>query len=266
MNDTMSLHWHNRETFADLARKHHQEMLNNYSDEIRASIDGTVAYGGPDRRPVPARRPGVPEICFEEKDAEYVVIRTSEEEPEKKTAVLNFASYQHPGSKFLEGGSAQEESLCQCSTLYECLEGMPEYYKWNRQNKNHSLYMDRALYTPGVIFEWPGSTGKADVISCAAPNRTAYEKYYGSSSADKKNREALYSRICFIRDIAEMNKVDILILGAFGCGNAGQDQEETADLFKSIFARTSIGKIIYAVPGSNLKNEAAFRKVFGKAE
>lgn len=38
-----------------------------------------------------------------------------------KTCVLNFASASNPGGGVTHGSSAQEESICRCSTLYPCL-------------------------------------------------------------------------------------------------------------------------------------------------
>ena len=94
-----------------------------------------------------------------------------------KTAILNYASYKHPGGYFLGGSSAQEEALCHESNLYPILLAFDDtYYAWNRQRLNRALYLDRAIYTPDVVFEKDDSRKLADVITCASPNyRTAHK-------------------------------------------------------------------------------------------
>lgn len=64
-------------------------------------------------------------------------------------------------------------------------------------------------------------------------------------------------------DIANSKKVDILILGAFGCGVFGQAAEETAECFaEALKQRQSFDTVVFAIPsGPNLN---AFRNVFEK--
>lgn len=90
-----------------------------------------------------------------------------------------------------------------------------------------------------------------DVITCAAPNYTAAKKYCNVSR--EENRNALLSRIAFVRDIAEENGVETLILGAFGCGVFGQDPYEVAKIFFETLYQSSVKKVVYAIPaGVNL--------------
>lgn len=64
---------------------------------------------------------------------------------EGKTCVLNFASFKNPGGGFLKGTVAQEEYLCQNSTLYNVLSRFTSYYEKNRLSTND------ALYSPGIV-------------------------------------------------------------------------------------------------------------------
>ena len=189
-----------------------------------------------------------------------------------KICALNFASYRNPGGMFYEGSSAQEESLCHDSFLYSVLRQFQDvYYSWNNLNKNKGLYKNRAIYTPGVIFMGPVKAGDnhidkqvaCDIITCASPNWRAASEY-GKATKDE-NTEALTSRIKFIMDIAAANKVDTLILGAFGCGVFRQDPYEVATIFKNFLYNQYAGvfkKVVFAIPdtvhGENLK---AFTKV-----
>ena len=48
-------------------------------------------------------------------------IKFYQEMPDKKIAVLNFASAFQPGGGVFSGSRAQEECLCRCSTLYSLI-------------------------------------------------------------------------------------------------------------------------------------------------
>ena len=162
-----------------------------------------------------------------------------------KIAVLNFASYRNPGGKFIEGSNAQEECLCHESNLYNVLRNFAPYYKENNSKANRNLYTDRALYSPDVIFNKEEEIVKADVITCASPNWTAASE---RGVTQVENTLVLAQRMQFIKDIAELNDVDILILGAWGCGVFGQHPKVIARLFDFIFKESKIKNIVYAVP------------------
>lgn len=183
---------------------------------------------------------------------------------EGKTAVLNFASYRHAGGMFIEGSQAQEECLCHESILYNVLRQYQSYYDWNEQNRNRSLYLDRAIYSEDVLFlRKMMKPIKADVITCACPNKKAAQKYAGVS--DGWNSRVLDERIRFLLDIAAERGVDTLILGAFGCGVFGQDPYEVAAVFKKYLEQDykCFKKVIFAVPQEMHDfNNLAFTKTF----
>lgn len=181
-----------------------------------------------------------------------------------RTAVLNFASFKEPGGRFLDGAMAQEECLCHASNLYNVLSQFKgSYYEWNKKHLNQALYLDRALYTEDIVFiSEDGETTECDVITCAAPNKSAAQKYCRVS--DKENTETLSSRINFILSVAQKRRIKTLILGAYGCGVFGQDPKEVAVLFKQHLQSLPWGfdKVVFAIPNGKNGNYSAFVKVF----
>lgn len=177
-------------------------------------------------------------------------------------AALNFASYKNPGGMFLKGSKAQEECLCHQSVLYNILTRFPNYYAENKKNLNEALYTDRAIYTPSVLFFTESSRISCDIITCAAQNKFTAQRYKNVS--DEKNWYYLYNRIEFILNIAKLHQVDILIVGAFGCGVFGQDPYEVASIFKYLLDNKSYGfsQVIFAIPrGTRADNYTTFEQV-----
>lgn len=157
--------------------------------------------------------------------------------PDHRVAVLNFASAVTPGGGVKHGSSAQEESLCRCSTLYPTLDQRflwDAYYNKNRNVKN-VLHTDDCIWSPEIIIcktdeSIPNRMEErnwvtVDVISCAAPNlRQNPNNFFNpeGGAAVNLSDEDLYAlhlqRAKHIMHIAASHRVDTLILGAFGCG------------------------------------------------
>lgn len=247
--------WTNRSKNAKLAQEHTKEMEEKYSEKIKDSISRSIIYGYPDKTPANTTSNVEPTFIFDNIDSASAAAKFAN----GKTAILNFASYKNPGGKFMDGSVAQEECLCHESFLYNVLRAMPGYYEYNNKNKNRALYKNRGIYSPDIVFGKNDKTFNADVITVAAPNRKAAEKYCNVEEAE--NLAHLHARIEFIRRIAEENKVNTLILGAFGCGVFGQEARIVANSIREIFRYSSIEQIILAVPGKN-ENVNAFRRVF----
>ena len=252
-------HWANKKERAKLAQNHTKEMEDLYKDEIEDCIDETLAYNA-NSKFIEKRLNNKQIIIVDEIDSvgavfKYVNIN-------EITAVLNFASYNNPGGNFINGSTAQEECLCHESYLYNVLKGRIGYYKINHKNKNISLYSVRALYSPNVRFTKECKDVFCDVITCAAPNKTAAQKYYNVS--DEENSEVLKERIEFVLKIAQDNGVDNLILGAYGCGVFGQDPLEVAKIFKEFLSGKykSFNKVIFAIPNRLEMNYKCFKRIF----
>lgn len=200
------------------------------------------------------------EISITEIDSVSAILQYGRDYNAGNVAILNFADYKNPGGGFIRGSIAQEECLCHESFLYNVLKKFPEYYEHNIKNMNKSLYTNRALYSKDVIFERDKMFCKCDVITCAAPNyKSAFDMY---NISNEENTKFLRRRIKFVLDIAEHNKVDTLILGAYGAGVFGQSVEEVAHIFKEYLNenRYCFRKIIFAIiPGVNVE---PFKKAF----
>ena len=173
--------------------------------------------------------------------------------PEWRIAVLNFASATTPGGGVTKGSSAQEESLCRCSTLYPALTTpalWDAYYSVNRAARN-PLYTDALIFTPGVTIcktdeDYPERMEEkdwveVDVITCAAPNlrqRPGNQYNLDQSAPVVVSPEELLalhkSRARHILTVAASKGVDAIVLGAFGCGAFQNDPTVVAKAYKGV--------------------------------
>lgn len=251
-------YWSKKGIRMDMAISHTKEMEEKFSDEIKASIRDTIIYS-PEfecKKATIEKKTGII-IC--DLDSVSAIMEFGSD---NRTAVLNFSSYLNPGGRFIDGSKAQEECLCHESFLYNVLKEISEFYEWNAQHKNKALYMNRGLYTYNVRFESGKENCWCDVITCAAPNKSAAQKLCNIS--DSWNRKVLESRIKFVLDIAKDNGVNTLILGAYGCGVFGQDPIEVASIFKNLLQTTHkcFETVVFAIPAGRDGNLEQFRKVF----
>ncbi len=213
----------------------------------------------------------------------------SDRYPGKKIAVLNFASATRPGGGVLKGSRAQEESLCRCSTLYSTLDRKwlyDQYYTVNR-NRGDARYSDACIYSPGVIIcktddsipvrmkkeDWR----QVDVISCAAPNlRRRPSNMYnpGAGKPLSLTEEELFDihvkRAGHIFRVAAANHVDLLVLGAFGCGAFQNDPRVVARAYRQATEEFRgffdvIAFAVYCTP-KDRKNYDAFKQYLGDLE
>lgn len=244
------------------AIEHTKRMNEKYSNGTSLSIETTKVYLPTSFKEIENdERSKEPLVIFNNCDTVTAVFKHRQNH--RKLAILNFASFLLPGGGYIEGSMAQEEAICTDSNLYNILSKMSEFYEENKNHTNNSFYDNRGLYTPGVVFERlsQGIRTQADVITCAAPNKNRLMNWEGFKEED--NIKVLSDRIKFIKNIAESNDVDTLILGAYGCGVFGQNPEEVAELFDEIFKTTTIRKIVYAVPGND-KNAEVFKIKFNE--
>lgn len=185
--------------------------------------------------------------------------------PFGKTAVLNFANPVVPGGGVKNGAIAQEECLCLSSNLYACLttaKVFPDYYQYHKHLRG-KFYSDRLIYTEGVtVFKDDEDIPKplekkewfqVDVITCAAPYVAG--RIFINKTALK---ELFEKRIQNIFEAAIAHNVDVIILGAFGCGAFKNPPEVVARAFRETIKkngyRTQFRKIVFAIKSTGGQN------------
>jgi uncharacterized protein (TIGR02452 family) len=155
-------------------------------------------------------------------------------------AVLNFANPYQPGGGVEQGAVAQEECLCRSSNLYASLTSpyiLANYYDRNNR-KSSPFSTDAVVYSKGVtVFKSDDiipvkldTYFTLDVLTCAAPY---YSRTYGLYDT-KRYQRAFYRRIRNILEVAIGNGVDVLVLGAFGCGAFNNPPQLVAEVFRRL--------------------------------
>lgn len=188
-----------------------------------------------------------------------------ENNPDKKVGILNFVSATNPGGGVTKGANAQEESLCRVSTLYNCLNSpvvMDGFYNPNRESGD-SLHTDTCIYTPDVAIikgDRAVPLNKpvyVDVISCSAPNlRDKPSNDYNPGDktrvniSDEELLDLHIKRADQIFRVAIDNGINILIVGAFGCGAFKNNPKIVAKAFNSITEKyiDNFDLVVYAIP------------------
>lgn len=207
----------NREELIYFFEKVRGKSRTAYKQDVLKSINNTYVY---DELPFDSDNFQKKKINIEVTNGSSV--ETALEYSTKRVAILNFASAYRPGGGVTNGAIAQEEVLCRCSTLYEVLSSkkcIDNYYRKNK-NDNYKYGSDRIIYSPNIIFFNTDKNNPpkkiepftADVITCAAPNLR--NKEYDL----KQLEEVLLKRYRKIFVSACINNIEILVLGAIGCG------------------------------------------------
>lgn len=212
-------------------------------------------------------------------------MRLSKEYPDTKIAVHNFASATNPGGGVRNGSRAQEECLCRCSTLYPVLdtkELWESFYRFHRA-RHDTLYTDACIYIPDILIiktdeplprrmpksEWC----KVDILTCAAPNLrqshyagTNYNLGTKSAISARTLKEIHVRRARHMLTIAAANEVQVLVLGAFGCGAFQNSPTVVAAAYKEVLQEFDgcFRHIEFAVycPPQDKRNYEAFYRAF----
>ena len=191
--------------------------------------------------------------------------------PNARIAILNFASYKHPGGGFMANRFAQEEAICYCTNLYPELAKYQEWYDKHLSNLNRGLYANESILTHnisivasqrGVLLN-PADIFTIDVLTCAAPNWTLATKYK-TISLDVAAM-ATKQRVDYVMNMLSQDGYDIIILGAYGCGVFRNDPVIVAQSFAVGIAKYygCFRQAIFAIPDATGTNYQAFKNVLG---
>ena len=211
-------------------------------------------------------------------------MRLSNDNPDSKIAVMNFANAFHAGGGVTKGASAQEECLCRTSTLYPLIYRKSLYYSFYKyhKDKNTPKASDSLIYTEGVVIcktdeDLPKRMDKndwvtVDVITIAAPDlRKSSNVFFdlvngGGNMNDAELFGYHVKRAIHMFTVAASKGADILVLGAFGCGAFQNNPEVVARAYKiaiqefpKVFKKIEFA--VYCPPGGS-KNYNVFKNVF----
>ena len=221
-------------------------------------------------------------IVFEDKKTIESAIYHVENDKGKRIAILNFANWCNCGGGVTGGCTAQEESICRCTSVYINLEkNKKQFYdvhkKMVEEDKNAAQKANNdIIYSPDVYImkddKIPNNivtlkvdpNRVVDVITCAAPNNAI-----GKELTSVEIYEIHKSRIKRILEVALLMNVSVIILGAHGCGVFRNDPYAVAKAYSDVFKIYGpyFEKIILAIPiNGNDENYRIFKSVISDGE
>lgn len=195
-----------------------------------------------------------------------ICIRLINENPDATIGLLNMASERTPGGgaknpeRFIR---AQEEDIVRRTSLYASL-----------SKQKYPLTHDELIFSPNVkILKTadykslnPEYLNIAGVVSSAAIRRPILSSIGRYSQEDS---ELLHNKITMLLETFEYHQIQILVLGAWGCGVFRNPPRQVAQAFKDIIYsdrfKYSFKKIVFAVAvmkPHDQQNYDEFRYVF----
>ncbi|MBK8624504.1 MAG: TIGR02452 family protein [Saprospiraceae bacterium] len=240
----------------------HNTTRFEFQEEINRSLENTITVTPSDWDEILSKennRTFTTEIIFKNSTTIEAILS---EKDEQKIAALNFSSAKNPGGGFINGASAQEESLARSSSLYSSLVKDTLMYDYNKKRSTF-LYSDYMIYSSDVIF-WFDDHGqfvnppiKVDIITAPAPNKGAMIQH--NRTEELQLLDSIFKeRINKVLSLAAYQGVEYIILGAWGCGVFRNDISSVAKMFKQVIDEkysNTFKKIIFSIYDSSTKRK-----------
>ncbi|KAF8622959.1 hypothetical protein AX15_006631 [Amanita polypyramis BW_CC] len=169
------------------------------------------------------------EISFLEMSTLAGARRLSDQVPDARISILNFASAKNPGGGFLSGAQAQEESIARSSNLYPTLitSTAQQFYKLHKASPKEGFYSHSMIYSPDIVV-FRNDRGdlveplQVDVLTSPAVNaglvRRNLGDKFGAEETEEKIANTMRERMARILYLLEKEGVKNVVLGSFGTG------------------------------------------------
>lgn len=154
----------------------------------------------------------------------------------ENVGVLNFASAKNPGGGFLNGATAQEESLARVSGLYATQLMNQDYYIINRKTDS-MMYTDYMIYSKDVVFIKDDNLKliknpiTVDIVTSPAVN---YGQVILNGEDTDTAKKVMKNRMRKILALFASEENKHIILGAYGCGVFKNDPILIAQYFNEL--------------------------------
>ena len=199
----------------------------------------------------------------------------SQTRPGSKIGVLNFASATQPGGKFMDGASAQEESIARSSTLHLSLQSRKAapFYELHDRDNGGGYYSHSMIYSTSVaVFRDDNGDWLrpyyVDIVTSSAVNADLVRKLtYGCHGIWPITEERILSvmreRMGRILALFERSGVRNLVLGSFGAGVLQNDVDSLAKIWGELLGvpgarfAYSFHQVIFAIPDSDTRRKFA---------
>lgn len=184
----------------------------------------------------------------------------------KKCIVLNFANNRTPGGPTGCKGRTQEEELFRRTNL--CLSLDSKLYPIDAAELSGPalLYSEKVTVFKGADYRVLAKPFEIGVISCAAIALPAVKMRDDGGRVFRHPRDADITEVkmCSILTTAAKASIDVLILGAWGCGAFAGPLEGMVELWQKALSTTNAPPYVaFSILSGDRESEDVLMKAFG---